>query len=162
MSKSTTQQEESRPRYRVGSRAFFEGLPGFEPKDTDEVEFEEEPRLYKNVLQFRKKDGTRCLFKWRKMTADEYVKYALESKLPMEIGKFLVPEIGEYLGFTIEHLKRLKPVVERLDPKHAYEKVIYDSYIENDAFYLTDEQRREAFLEYKNGRTQGVRQLNKE
>ena len=152
MSKIIMRPDEQKRRYRVGSRAFFEGLPGFEPKDTDEVEFEEEPRLYRNVLQFRKKDGTRCLFKWRKMTADEFVKYALESKLPMEIGKFLVPRICEYLGFTIEHLKRLKPVVERLDPKHAYEKVIYDSYIENDAFYLTDEQRREAYQIYKSKR----------
>ena len=96
------------------------------------------------------------------MTADEFVEYTLQSKLPMEIGKFLVPEVCEYLGFAIEHLKRLKPVVDRIDDKHKYEKVIYNSYIKNNAFFLTDDQRREAFLEYKNGRTQGVRQLNKE
>lgn len=152
MSKSTTRTDESKHRFRVGSTYFFSNYPGFQSKDIDEIEFEEEPKLYRNVLQFRKRDKSRCLFKWRKMTADEYVKYALESKLPMEIGKFLVPEIGEYLGFTIEHLKRLKPVVEKLDPKHAYEKVIYDSYIENDAFYLTDEQRREAYQIYKSKR----------
>ena len=152
MRQSITRQDGPRRRFDVGSQAFFQGMPGFTPGDIDQVEFEEHPKLYRNFMQFRKKDGTRCLFKWRKMTADEYVDYTLQSKLPMEIGKFLVPEICEYLGFTIEHLKRLKPVVERLDPKHAYEKVIYDSYIENDAFYLTDEQRREAYQIYKSKR----------
>jgi hypothetical protein len=79
-------------------------MPDFSPSDTDEVEFEENPKLYKNVMQFRKKDRKRCLFKWRKMSADEFVEYTLNSKLPMEIGKFLVPEVAQYLGFTIKHL----------------------------------------------------------
>lgn len=144
MSKSTTRQEESRQRFRVGSSYFF----GEQGTDIDEVEFEEEPRLYKNVLQFRKKNGKRCLFKWRKMSPDEFVEYTLNSKLPMEIGKFLVPEVAEFIGFTIEHLKSLAPVVDRLDEKHQYEKVIYDAYLENGAFYLTEEQRNKAYQEY--------------
>ena len=145
MSKSTTRQEESRQRFRVGSSYFF----GEQGTDIDEVEFEEEPRLYKNVLQFRKKNGKRCLFKWRKMTPEEFVEYTLNSKLPMEIGKFLVPEVCEYLGFTLDHLKQLAPVVERLDDKHAYEKIIYDSYMQNGGFYLTAEQRHYAYCKYR-------------
>ena len=82
------------------------------------------------------------------MTPDEFVEYTLNSKLPMEIGKFLVPEIAEFLGFTIEHLKQLAPVVDRLDEKHKYERVIYNAYLENGAFYLTNEQRNEAYEEY--------------
>ena len=144
MSKSTIRQDESRQRFRVGSSYFF----GEQGTDIDEVEFEEEPRLYKNVLQFRKKDRKRCLFKWRKMTPDEFVEYTLQSKLPMEVGKFLVPEVAEYLGFTIEHLKRLAPVVERLDEKHRYEKVIFDAYIQNGAFRLSSEQLEQAYKEY--------------
>lgn len=144
MSKSTIRQEESKQRFRVGSSYFF----GEQGTDIDEVEFEDSPRLYRNVMQFRKKDGKRCLFKWRKMTPDEFVEYTLNSKLPMEIGKFLVPEVAEFLGFTIEHLKQLAPVVDRLDDKHKYEKVIYDAYLENGEFYLTDEQRNEAYTEY--------------
>lgn len=145
MSKSTIRQEESKQRFRVGSSYFF----GEQGTDIDEVEFEEEPRLYKNVLQFRKKDGKRCLFKWRKMTPEEFVEYTLNSKLPMEIGKFLVPEVCEYLGFTLDHLKQLAPVVERLDDKHAYEKIIYDSYMQNGDFYLTAEQRHYAYCKYR-------------
>ncbi len=152
MSRIITSQVESRRRFKVGSQAFFEGMPGFRPSDTDEVEFEEQPRLYKNVLQFRKRDGTRCLFKWRKMSPEEFIEYELGTNLPMELGKFLVPEVADYLGFTLEHLEQLRPLTRRLDARHSYEKVIFDSYIENGGFWLTDEQRASAFSEYKKGR----------
>lgn len=149
MSKSTMQLEESKRHFRVGSTYFFSEYPDFRPSDIDEVEFEEHPRLYKNVMQFRKKDGSRCYYKWRKMSADEFVEYTLNSKLPMEIGKFLIPEVADFLGFTIAHLKALAPIAEKLDDKHSYEKIIYDSYIENNGFYLTQEQRDRAYAEYK-------------
>lgn len=152
MSKSTTLREESRRRFRVGSTYFFSEYPDFHPSDIDEVEFEEHPRLYKNVMQFRKKDGSRCYYKWRKMSADEFVEYTLNSKLPMEIGKFLIPEVNDYLGFTFDHLKKLSSVAERLDDRHAYEKIIYDSYMQNNGFYLTQEQRDRAYIEYKKRR----------
>ena len=104
-------------------------------------------------MQFRKKDRSYCKFIWRKMSPDEFVNYALNiSPLPMEVGKFLVPEVAEYLGFTIEDLKRLEPVFERMDERHNYERIIFRSYLENGAFYLTDEQRDEAFQEYKRRR----------
>lgn len=149
MSKSITQQEELKQRFRVGSTAFFNQYSDFVPGDVDEIEFEEEPKLYKNVIQFRKMDKTRCLFKWRKMSADEFVEYALHSKLPMEIGKFLVPDVTEYLCFTMDHLRKLKPIVDNLDERHTYEKVIYDSYLLNGGFFLTQEQRNDAYKEYK-------------
>ena len=149
MKQSTINQEKLKPQFKVGSQAFFFMYPDFYPKDTDIVEFEENPKLYKNFMQFRKMDGTKCLFKWRLMTADEFVEYTLHTRLPMELGKFLVPEVVEYLGFTIEHLKLLAPIAEKLDDKHSYEKIIYDSYIENNEFYLTAEQRDRAYEEYK-------------
>lgn len=149
MKQSTTKQEKPKQRFKVGSRAFFSDYADFESPDSDEVEFEENPKLYRDFMQFRKKDGSKCIFKWRKMSADDFVDYSLnKSKLPMETGKFLVPEIADYLGFTIEHLRQLSPVVDRLDEKHSYEKIIYDAYISNGAFYLTDEQRRKAYNEY--------------
>ena len=152
MSRFTTRQAEQKQRFRVGSTYFFSEYPDFTPSDIDEVEFEEQPKLYRNVLQFRKKDKTRCLFRWRKMSADEFVEYTLNSNLPMELGKFLVPEVAEYLGFTLEHLKQLKPVSERLDDKHKYERVIYEAYIKNKGFYLTQEQKNWAYEEYKRER----------
>lgn len=152
MSKTTIQQEESKQRFRVGSQAFFNGYSDFNPSDIDYVEFEEHPKLYKNVMQFRKKDKSLCLFKWRKMSIDEFIEYTLHSKLPMELGKFLVPEVAEYLGLTIEHLKRLKPVADMLDDRHSYEKIIFDSYLINNGFYLTQEQRDKAYEIYKDKR----------
>lgn len=126
--------------------------PDFIPGDIDYIEFEEHPRLYHDVMQFRKMDRTRCIFKWRKMTPDEFVDYTLKSRVPMELGKFLVPEIAEFIGFTIGHLNRLKPVTYRLDKKHKYEKIIFDSYIQNGGFFLTQEQRDRAYQEYKESR----------
>lgn len=153
MNKSIIRRDEHRPRYKVGSRAFFEGYPDFHPKDIDEVEFETEPKLYKNFMQFRKKDGTRCLFKWRKMTPDEFVDYMLGSKLPMELGKFLVPEVAEYLGINLHHLAKLRNVSYKLDDRHKYEAVILEAYLENGGFYLTEDQRNRAYEEYKRART---------
>ena len=139
MNRSTTRQAEPKPRFKVGSAYFFKFYKDFIPNDIDEIEFEENPKLYKNFMQFHKKDSSRCLFKWRKMSADEFVQYTLNTKLPMELGKFLVPEVNQYLGFTIEHLKQLSPIVDKLDERHSYEKIIFDSYILNNAFCLTDE-----------------------
>ena len=148
MKQSTIRPVKMNKRFKVGSQYFFSSYSDFMGRDIDEVEFEESPRLYCNMMQFRKKDKSRCLFMWRKMSADEFVEYTLNSKLPMEIGKFLVPEVADYLGFTINHLKQLAPVVERLDEQHQYEKVIYNSYVENNGFYLTSDQRDEAYKEF--------------
>ena len=43
----------------------------------------------------------------------------------------------------------LKEHVSDIDERHTYEKVIYESYIKNNAFVLTDEQRNEAYKLYK-------------
>ena len=133
----------------VGSQAFFKQYPDFIPGDIDIVEFEDDPKLYKNFMQIRKRDKTKCIFKWRKMSVNEFVEYSLKTKLPMEVGKFLVPEVAEYVGFTIDDLKQLSSVIDRLDEKHSYEKIIFDSYIQNDGYYLNDEQRFKAYQEYK-------------
>lgn len=153
MNKFIINPDEPKLRFKIGSQAFFSNYAEFEPSDLDEVEFTTEPKLFKNFLQIRAKDRSRCLFIWRKMSPDEFVDYALNSPLPMEAGKFLVPEVAEYLGFTIEHLKKLESVFERLDERHDYEKIIFRSYIENGSFTLTDEQRAEAFQAYRIKRT---------
>lgn len=72
----------------------------------------------------------------------------------MCLGKFLIPEFNEKFGITIEDLKGLSSLLDRLDDKHLYEKIIYDAYIENNDFSLTDEQRQNAYNEYKKYRQQ--------
>lgn len=131
-------------RYLVGSQYFFKGFSDFVPKDLDELILEENPKDYKIKMQITGKG--KCLFKWRKLKPQQFIEY---TKLPMELGKFLVKEVCQEIGFTIEHLKQLKPIVDKLDEKHLYEKVIWESYIENNDFHLTNEQLSKAYECYK-------------
>ena len=86
------------------------------------------------------------------MTPEEYISYTLSKGPAMQVGKFLIPEFCREVEFTIEHLKQLEPVFERLDSKHAYEKVIYNAYVENNSFVLNNEQLEDAYLSYKSAR----------
>lgn len=70
----------------------------------------------------------------------------------MQLGKFLVPTFIEAIGFTIDDLKKLQPLLDNLDDKHKYEKVIYNTYIQNNDFTLTDEQLQKAYLKYKHNK----------
>jgi hypothetical protein len=78
----------------------------------------------------------------------------LKSELALVVGKFLVPEFCEEIGFTVEQLPLLKPLIDRLDSKHLYEQVIYNAYLENGDFTLTQEQRDNAYKSYKMTRNQ--------
>ena len=131
----------------VGSSVFFNEIEGFQPKDRDYVILDEKPVGYNFVRQTT--SGKECLFEWRRMIPEQFVEYSLHRGPAMQIGKFLVPEFVQEIGFTIEHLKKLKPLAEKLDERHKYEKVIYDAYIENGAFELTAEQRSKAYEQYE-------------
>ncbi len=65
----------------------------------------------------------------------------------MEIGKFLVPEFIKEFNLSIDDLKKLEPIVAKLDDKHKYEEVIFRSYLENNDFILTDEQIKQKWPE---------------
>ena len=136
----------------VGSRYFFENIKGFSSKDIDILIVEKEPSNYKVFMQISGKN--KCVFRWKYMCVESFLHYAFMLKnTPMNVGKFLNKEFAEYIGLEIKHLKRLEPIFKRLDEKHLYEKVIFDSYIENNGFYLTEEQRLKAYEEYKKYRS---------
>ena len=82
------------------------------------------------------------------MPINELIDITLSRNFPMEIGKFLVPEFIKEFKLSIDDLKRLKPIITKLDDKHKYEEVIYNAYIENNDFILTDKQRQNAFETY--------------
>ena len=134
----------------VGSNVFFKDIEGFTSKDTDILEFVDNPTDFKNVRQF--KFPNKCVFQWRKMPIDELIDVTLFRNFPMEIGKFLVPEFIKEFKLSIDDLKRLKPIIPKLDDKHKYEEVIFHAYLKNNDFILTDEQRKEAFRIYNNSR----------
>lgn len=131
----------------VGSTYFFHDMPGFCSKDIDRLVLVDNPIGFKNVRQISGQNA--CLFEWRRMSADEFIACALDSRLPMTVGKFLVPEFCREIGLTIDHLKKLASVFEQLDDKHKYEQIIYKAYIDNNNFILTSEQKQEAYEVYK-------------
>ena len=130
----------------VGSNVFFKDIEGFTSKDIDILEFVDNPTDFKNVRQF--KFPHKCVFQWRKMPVNELIDITLFRDFPMEIGKFIVPEFIKEFKLSIDDLKRLKPIISKLDDKHKYEEVIYNAYLENNDFVLTDEQRQEAYRVY--------------
>ena len=85
------------------------------------------------------------------MSTDEFLEYELEhcKKAKMAVGKLLVPELVKYMNITIDDLKKFKFAIDEIQEKHSYEKIIYDSYIKNNDFVLTQEQRDKAYQEYK-------------
>lgn len=137
-------------KFTVGSKAFFDGMPGYKPHDTDIL----------CIMDVWDVEGTDILnmklnredvFFTRNMSKEEFIQNAFEEH-PMRIGKFMVPEFAEYIGFTISDLKRLKPILNKMDDKHKYYVVIYNSYLKNKTFKLTEEQRQIAFDTYKKER----------
>lgn len=131
----------------IGSTYFFKDIEGFKSKDLDTLEIIENPKEFKYSYQLTGRG--RCIFKWKKMTPKEFIQVSLSRNCPMELGKFLVPEFCKEIGFTINDLKQLQILRDALDEKHKYEAIIFDAYIENNDFYLTDEQLSSAYEEYK-------------
>ena len=137
----------------MGSNYFFKDYSDFKIKDTDywmlveDADFEtfrkikSMTRPYKEYFYFRKFD-----------TVDKWIEIALNSPLSLVVGKFLIPEFCAEIGFTIKDLPKLKPLIDTLDEAHLYEQVIYESYLKNGAFYLTQEQRDLAYTKYKEAR----------
>lgn len=131
----------------VGSTYFFAGIEGFKSKDIDRVVLIDNPAGFTNIRQTS--GNGFCLYEWRRMSADEFVELTLNSTLPMSVGKFLVKEFCAAIGFSIQHLKKLAPQFEKLDNKHKYEKIIFESIIKNNSWDLTSEQINAAYSEYK-------------
>ena len=132
----------------VGSTYFFHSFPDFKTKDIDQVLFIDNPNF-----TYRQTSGpTSCLFEWKVMSPEEYIEYHLKTKLSMTVGKWLVKRVCDEVGFTLEHLEKLRPVFEKMDDRHLYEKIIFDYIIENQSWDLTKEQLEKAYTEYKNAR----------
>lgn len=134
----------------MGSTYFFSCYEDFQSRDVDEIEIIETDEF--NYVRHLSGCG-KCLFQLRKQkTKDDYINYAIHSNLGMVVGKFLIPEFCEEIGMTVEDLPKLQPLIDKLDDGHKYEKIIFNSYIQNKAFTLTDSQRMAAYNSYKESR----------
>jgi hypothetical protein len=136
--------------FEIGSSVFFGVYNDYKSKDIDLLNLTDKPLFAHHMMNMKIKE--KDIFFMPLEDKSIMVEKTLTSGVPMRVGKFLVPEFAEYIGLTISDLKRLEPMFEQLDDKHKYEKIIYDSYVENDSFVLTEEQRRKAYEEYKRER----------
>ena len=137
--------------FKMGSSYFFNKFEDYVQKDADELCIMDSfPFKGTNVLNM-KKDGKDVFF-YRDMDKDAFIEDTISSKVPMRVGKFLIKEFSEHLGMVPNDLKAFDHMFEGLDKKHTYEKIIYDAYLENGEFRLTDDQLDAAYREYKRTR----------
>lgn len=136
----------------IGSTYFFNIYSDYQCKDIDELCIMDSfpLKIKTNVLNMKK--NNKDVFFYRNMDKDGFINDTLESNVSMRVGKFLIPEFCEFIGFTIDDLKTFNDIFNKIDDKHKYEKLIYDSYVQNGDFVLTDEQRLKAYEEYKKAR----------
>lgn len=133
----------------MGSNYFFKDYKDFKSTDIDKIELVDTTEFKeKRVIRGQGKD---YIFLRRK-PKEQLIQDALNSDLAMVVGKFLIPEFNTQIGFTIEDLPKVQPLIDKLDNKHLYEKIIYEAYLENKEFTLTQKQRDAAYASYKESR----------
>lgn len=131
----------------IGSNVFFNNFEDFKSKDIDELYIISE-KIEGNKIFNMKLDG-KDIFLCPNMSKEDFIKTTLESNDPIKVGKFLVPDFIKYIDLTISDLKKLDCLFGKLDDKHKYEQIIYESYITNNDFILTENQLKDAYLIYK-------------
>lgn len=134
----------------VGSNAFFKNMQDYKGKDKDYLILVDEPKDFK----LRKEICMRGIdrFYYKKDTAKNMIQQALDTNDAMVVGKFLIKEVAEEIGLLPQDITLLKPLIEKVDEKHQYQKIIFNAIIENNSFDLTEAQLNEAFEEYKKAR----------
>lgn len=130
----------------TGSIVFFKDMPNYNPHDIDRVCILDYPIFGDHVVEMRK-DGVDTFFVYNG-GKDYLIDQCIKANVPMSICKFLNSDFANYLDMNIDDLKKLKNLSEKMDNKHLYLKMIYDFYIDNNGFYLTDKQRELAYQEY--------------
>ena len=137
----------------MGSSYFFDRYDDYKIKDNDELHIVDEFIFPNRVCMNMKLFDGNDIFIFKNTDKQEYINDVYESGVNMKVGKFLIPEFNKYINLTIDDLKSLQPIFDNMDKKHTYERVIFESYLKNGDFFLTDEQRMEAYKEYKRSRS---------
>ena len=133
----------------IGSNVFFaDYYDDYISHDIDELHIMDNWSI-KNTNVLNLKNNDKDIFYFKDMSKQEFINDTLTCNTPMRVGKFLVPEFAQHLNMTIDDLKQLKPMIDKLDDKHKYEQLIYDFYIENNDIILKEKQRDIVYDEYK-------------
>ena len=110
-------------KYLMGSTYFFSCYNDFESHDIDEIEIVDTDQF--QYLRHLCGQGA-CLFQLKqKESLESYIQDALNSGLGMAVGKFLIPEFCDSIGLKVDDLFKLQPLIDKLDIKHLYEKIIF-------------------------------------
>lgn len=130
----------------VGSRAFFEGIEGYKSKDYDYVIIidNQQELMWRHEYRFR----GQCFFEYKKDTPINMISKTIEIGSPLLVGKFLVKDFADSIGAKVKDILPLEPLLDKLDDKHQYEKIIFEAIKKNKSFDITEEQRQEAYKVY--------------
>lgn len=131
----------------IGSKAFFGDLKDYKSKDEDLLVIDDKIESSKGILHCNL-DKNKDVFICGNLSKTEFLNDTVISNYPLKVGKFLVPKFAEYIKLTINELKSLEFLFNKLDSKHKYEKLIFDYYIENGSFTLTDKQLNKVYKVY--------------
>ena len=134
----------------VGSQVFFGSKEGYTSKDKDYLILVENPVGF----NYRREHSLRGVdtFEYKKMTAQEFVEKTLEYDDALAVGKFLVKEFADAISLTVDVLKGLQPLVEKLDEKHQYERIIFNAIISSESWELSEETIDTAYQSYYDSR----------
>lgn len=132
--------------YLTGSRAFFDGMEGFTPHDTDIVDFN--PTMHHAMSQINNEAGV-TVFRFKMDKAEDIIDFFLQWPNPSsQLCCLLVHDIAKRVGMTVDDLPRLQPLIDALDKRHKYLADIYDAYVKKGSFKLYKYQREKAFKTY--------------
>jgi len=137
---------------KVGSSYFFDSYEDYVQRDLDYLCIVDDSKIPDNTNMVSLKLKNKHLILCRNLDKRGFINDLLSSGSKMRAGQFLIPEFNAYINFTIDDLKSICYIFDEMDSEHTYEKIIAESYIENNGFFLTDEQRDKAYNEYKNTR----------
>lgn len=130
--------------YLFGSCYFFFKMPDFKIHDVDLMEFAD--------IQTTSEIWCVEKIEWYKLKKEKKEDFLKRIIVPSDFTVLLVPEIAKEINFTIKDFDKISHLIPYLDEKHRYLEVIYNAYLENGDFYLTDAQRAAAYEVYKAAR----------
>lgn len=133
----------------VGSGVFFRRFKDYEVHDIDYVCIVDH---YTLGSPMRVKIEDEDLFLTEDFPKERWLYETVQCGYGLQAGKFLCPDIINHLHLEIEDLERLKECIDRMDDRHHYLQMIYQFYLDNRKFELTEEQLLEAYNDYKKTR----------
>lgn len=139
--------KKSNPTIVVGSAAFFGGMEGFIPRTTDQITLVDEvPNGWWHHTGTS--EGVRS-FDWQRHTLEELVAKLRQDGDGKRAMTLLVPEFATAFGLDMEGLESIRTMMEGLTGRYAWGRTIYEAYLSNGEMTLTEEQRAEAYAQYK-------------